>query len=55
MMHMMFKVAMGPMYETISRPFIMYASETWVPRKCEQDMLGRTEMIMFRCIVGIED
>ena len=39
--------------KTVIRRVRMFGSEPWAPRKSEQNLLGRTEMIMFTWMMGI--
>ena len=42
--------------KTVTRPVLMYGSETWTPRKAEQDWLETTEseMRMLRWMIGMK-
>ena len=47
----MFKAAV---YKTVIRHVLMFVSETWALRNAEQHLLERTEMRMFRWMMGIK-
>ena len=43
----------GKVYRTMVRPVLIYGSEIWTLKRCEEERLERTEMRMLRWILGL--